>query len=167
MLTLNTISSPGASKDRTRRGRGVSAGKGRTGGRGTKGQKARKSGNVRPGFEGGQTPLYRRLPKVGFKNTVGLLERAAINVADLERLDPAVAKEVTLESLKKAGLARRTDVRLSILGAGELTKAFTVKAHKITPSAKDKIEKAGGTVEVVAPPQSRPRGVKKPVQTTA
>ena len=148
MLRLNNLKrQPGTGKNTKRRGRGTASGQGETAGRGHKGQKARKSGGTRPGFEGGQTPLYRRLPKIGFKNP-GRRETAIMNMSDLERLDPSI-KEVTLEALKEAGRVRSKAEKLAVLGNGELTRALTVKAHRVSASAKEKISKAGGSSEVL------------------
>lgn len=153
MLRLNTIKAqPGAHKKRQRLGRGVGTGRGRTSTKGHKGQTARKGDNARIGFEGGQMPVYRRLPKSGFKN-IFARSQAEVNVADLERLDGVT--EVTPESLKKAKLVKGRYDRLVVLGSGELTKSLTVKAHRVTASAKEKIEKAGGSVELIPIPGSK------------
>ncbi|MFZ9595059.1 MAG: 50S ribosomal protein L15 [Bdellovibrionia bacterium] len=152
MLRLNTIKAqPGSTTKRKRLGRGSGSGLGQTAGKGDKGQLARSGGSVRPGFEGGQMPLYRRVPKRGFKS----LTRRAIailNVGDLDRLDPKVVGEVTLESLKAISVLKGQYDRLSILGTGEVTQAWVVKAHKVTPSAQEKIVKAGGRVELLPIP---------------
>jgi large subunit ribosomal protein L15 len=152
MLRLNTIKAqPGATQKRKRLGRGSGSGLGPTAGKGDKGQLARSGGKVRAGFEGGQMPLYRRIPKRGFKN-FSRRSIAEINVQDLERLDASKVKEVTLETLVQAGLVKGRHDRLNILGTGALTKAFSVKAHKITASAQEKITKAGGKVEILSVP---------------
>jgi large subunit ribosomal protein L15 len=152
MLRLNTITAqPGATKKRKRLGRGSGSGHGPTAGKGDKGQLARSGGSVRPGFEGGQMPLYRRIPKRGFTSFTRRAI-AEVNVQDLERLNPAEVKEVSLETLAKAGLVKGRHDRLNILGTGTLTKAFTVKAHKVTPAAAEKITKAGGKVEILSVP---------------
>ena len=151
MLRLNNIKAqPGAHRNTKRLGRGPASGQGGTSGKGHKGQKARKSGQVRPGFEGGQTPLYRRLPKRGFKN-FARRESAVLNVGDLETLDKAM-KEVSLETLRAAGLIAGRCEKLAILGDGELTRPVLVKAHKLSESAKEKIAKAGGTAELIPVP---------------
>ena len=149
MLKLNTIKAqPGAATSRKRLGRGSGSGLGPTAGKGDKGQLQRSGGSVRPGFEGGQMPLYRRVPKRGFKN-FARRSNAVVNVRELEKLNASEVKEITLESLAAAGLVKGRHDRLSILGTGELTKAFIVKAHRISPSAQEKITKAGGKVELL------------------
>jgi len=150
MLRLNNIhAQPGAHRNTKRLGRGPASGQGGTSGKGHKGQKARKSGQVRPGFEGGQTPLYRRLPKRGFKN-FARRESAVLNVGDLESLGSM--KEVSLETLRAAGLVAGRCEKLAILGDGDLTRPLLVKAHKLSESAKEKIAKAGGTAELIPVP---------------
>ena len=131
--------------DNFRRGRGHGSGNGKTAGKGHKGQKAR-SGATRPGFEGGQMPLYRRLPKRGFKNR-NTKDIIAINVDVLNRFEDGA--EVTLESLLASGAVSRLGDGVKILGNGELTKKLTVKVSAVSESAKAKIEAAGGTVEVI------------------
>jgi len=147
-MKLNEVTSSGNAKA-YRKGRGAGSGNGKTAGRGHKGQKARSGGGVRPGFEGGQMPLYRRLPKRGFNNKRFALAYIEVNVSDLEKL--ADGTEVTAESLAEAGIITLPKVNdgVKILGNGELTKKLTVKAAKFTASAKEKIEKAGGTAEEV------------------
>jgi len=157
MLTLNTIKAhPGATHKRKRLGRGSGSGHGPTAGKGDKGQLARSGGSVRPGFEGGQMPLYRRIPKRGFKN-IDRRTQAVLNLTDLERLDPKSMKEVSLESLVASNFVKGRFDRLTILGNGELTKGFQIKAHRVSPSAKTKIEKAGGTVTLLPIPGAAPR----------
>jgi large subunit ribosomal protein L15 len=152
MLRLNNIiPRPGATQKRKRLGRGSGSGLGQTAGKGDKGQLARSGGTSRPGFEGGQMPLYRRIPKRGFTSFTRRAI-AVINVADLERLDTKSVKEVSLETLGQARVVKGRHERLTVLGTGELTKAFTVKAHKVSPSAQEKIKKAGGTVEILPVP---------------
>ena len=131
--------------DNFRRGRGHGSGNCKTAGKGHKGQKAR-SGATRPGFEGGQKPLYRRLPKRGFKNR-NTKDIIAINVDVLNRFEDGA--EVTLESLLASGAVSRLGDGVKILGNGELTKKLTVKVSAVSESAKAKIEAAGGTVEVI------------------
>ena len=147
-MKLNEMTSAGNVKA-YRKGRGPGSGNGKTSGRGHKGQNARSGGGVRPGFEGGQMPLYRRLPKRGFNNKRFALAYIEVNVSDLEKL--ADGTEVTAESLAEAGIITLPKVNdgVKILGNGELTKKLTVKAAKFTASAKEKIEKAGGTAEEV------------------
>jgi large subunit ribosomal protein L15 len=152
MLKLNTIKAqPGSVQKRKRLGRGPGSGLGQTSGKGDKGQLARSGGHVRPGFEGGQMPLYRRVPKRGFKN-FARRSNAIVNVSDLETLNAAQVKEVSMESLIGANLVKGRHDRLTILGTGELTKAFIVKAHRVSPSAQEKITKAGGKVELIPMP---------------
>ena len=129
-----------------RKGRGTGTGNGKTAGRGHKGQKAR-SGVKHAGFEGGQMPLARRLPKVGFNN-IFATQYAIINVADLEAAFEA-GEVVDTEALKAKGLVKKTLDGVKVLGNGELTKALTVKAAAYSASAKEKIEKAGGKAEVM------------------
>ena len=131
--------------DNFRRGRGHGSGNGKTAGKGHKGQKAR-SGAPRIGFEGGQMPLYRRLPKRGFKNR-NSLEIIAINVSALERFENGT--EVTPEVLLQEGVISKIADGVKILGCGELTKKLTVKVNAFSASAKEKIENAGGTAEVI------------------
>mgnify|MGYP000782668514 CR=1 FL=1 len=130
-----------------RKGRGHATGNGKTAGRGHKGQKARSGGKVRIGFEGGQMPLARRLPKVGFNN-IFATQYAIVNVADLEAAFEA-GEVVDTEALKAKGLVKKTLDGVKVLGNGELTKALTVKAAAYSASAKEKIEKAGGKAEVM------------------
>ena len=137
-----------------RLGRGPGSGKGDTSGRGHKGQRARKSGNVRPGYEGGQTPLYRRLPKRGFRNIFSK-DYITINVSQLDTLS---LNEVNLEDLKKNRIVKGKASLLKILGDGEISKAITVNAHKFTRTAKEKIEKAGGKAQ---PIERKPAPIKR------
>lgn len=138
----------GANKSRKRVGRGMSSGFGKTSGRGHDGQKSRSGGGVRPGFEGGQTQLFRRLPKRGFTN-IFAREYAIINIDDLNRFEEGV--EVTPEALIEAGIVKRSKAKsgIKVLGNGEITKKITVKAHKFSESAVEKIEAAGGKIEVI------------------
>ncbi len=135
----------GSTKKAYRKGRGAGSGNGKTAGRGHKGQWARSGGGVRPGFEGGQMPLARRLPKRGFNNIFGTTY-AAVNVSALERFENGT--EVTTELLETGIISKALD-GVKILGNGELTKNLTVKAAAFSASAKEKIEKAGGKVEVI------------------
>ena len=127
-------------------GRGIGSGVGKTSGRGNKGQKARSGGGVRPGFEGGQMPLYRRLPKRGFTN-IFAKKYVAVNVEVLDKFNDG--DEVTAESLLEKGIISKTLDGVKLLGRGEVTKKLTVKVAKISESAKEKIEKAGGKAEVI------------------
>ena len=131
--------------DNFRRGRGHGSGNGKTAGKGHKGQKAR-SGATRPGFEGGQMPLYRRIPKIGFKNR-NTKEIVAINVSALERFENDTV--VTVETLLETGIVKNPRDGVKILGDGELTKKLTVKVDAFSEGAKAKIEALGGTCEVI------------------
>ena len=131
--------------DNFRRGRGHGSGNGKTAGKGHKGQKAR-SGAPRPGFEGGQMPLYRRLPKRGFTNR-NSKDIVAINISDLERFRSG--STVTIEKMVESGLIKNTRDGVKILGNGEFTKKLNVQANAFSASAKEKIEALGGTVEVI------------------
>ncbi|NLV57744.1 MAG: 50S ribosomal protein L15 [Clostridiales bacterium] len=128
-----------------RLGRGVGSGLGKTSGKGHKGAKARSGGGKRPGFEGGQMPLYRRVPKKGFTN-IFRTEYATVNVGQLEIFDNGAT--VTVEMLKEAGLVKKTLAGVKVLGNGDLTKKITVQAAKFTKSAQEKIEALGGKAEV-------------------
>lgn len=136
----------GARHTRKRKGQGIGSGLGKTAGRGQKGQNSRSGGGVRPGFEGGQIPLFQRLPKRGFKN-VNRKEYAVINVSDLNRFENG--SEVTVETLIKEGLVNKTYDGVKVLGNGTLEKKLTVKASKFSASAEAAIKNAGGTVEVI------------------
>ncbi|BDF57604.1 50S ribosomal protein L15 [Christensenellaceae bacterium] len=136
----------GAKKSPKRVGRGCGSGLGKTSARGQKGQKSRSGGGVRPGFEGGQMPLARRLPKRGFTN-IFAKEYATINVADLEKFDDGAV--VDFEILLGSGLISKASDGLKVLGNGELKKKLTVKAAKFTKTAEQKITAAGGSIEVV------------------
>ncbi len=137
---------PGSKKARTRVGRGLGSGLGKTAGKGHKGQNARAGGGVRPGFEGGQMPIYRRLPKRGFYNKFAK-EYAEVNVAQLNRFeDGAVVDPV---ALIESGILKNVRDGVRILGNGEITKALTVIANGFTKSAEEKIKAAGGKVEVI------------------
>ena len=132
--------------DNFRRGRGHGSGNGKTAGKGHKGQKARSGGSIRPGFEGGQTALARRIPKRGFNN-IFATKYAVINVSDLEMFNDGIT--VDAELLKASGLIKKELDGIKVLGNGELTKNLTVKAAKFSAAAKEKIEKAGGKAEVM------------------
>ena len=136
----------GSVKSSFRTGRGAGSGNGKTAGKGHKGQNARSGGGVRPGFEGGQLPLYRKLPKRGFKNRFAV-NYAIVNVDSLNVFENGAV--VDLEALKAARLVRKELDGLKILGSGELTKALTVKATVFSAAAKEKIEAAGGKIEEV------------------
>ena len=136
----------GSTKAPKRVGRGHGSGTGKTAGKGHKGQKARSGGGVRPGFEGGQMPLYRRLPKRGFHNKFAN-NFVEVNLKDLERFDANA--EITAEVLKEAGVISKICDGIVILGNGEITKPLTIKAKKFTKSAEEKIVAAGGKVQVI------------------
>ena len=137
----------GSTKARKRIGRGPASGQGKTAGKGHKGQKARAGRGMRPGFEGGQMPLQRRVPKRGFNN-IFRTEMAIVNVAALEANYDAGAV-VTIDSLIEKGLVKKVLDGVKVLGYGELSKALTVQANAISESAKQKIEAAGGKIEVI------------------
>jgi large subunit ribosomal protein L15 len=139
-------SAEGSRHVRNRVGRGTSSGNGKTAGRGQKGQKARSGGGVRLGFEGGQTPLFRRLPKRGFTN-VNRKEYAVINLDLLNRFEDGT--EVTPVTLVEAGLVKIEKAGIKVLGNGELTKKLTVKAAKFSKAAEEAIVAAGGSIEVI------------------
>ncbi|AKP45543.1 50S ribosomal protein L15 [Bacillus smithii] len=136
----------GARKKRNRVGRGIGSGNGKTSGRGQKGQNARSGGGVRLGFEGGQTPLYRRLPKRGFTN-INRKEYAIVNLEALNRFEDGT--EVTPELLIKTGVVSKEKAGIKILAKGAIEKKLTVKAHKFSSAAKEAIEAAGGKAEVI------------------
>ena len=129
-----------------RKGRGPGTGNGKTAGKGHKGQNARSGGGVRPGFEGGQMPIYRRLPKRGFTN-IFAKQYVTVNVEALDKFEKGA--EVTAELLKEMGIISKVKDGIKILGRGEITKPLTVKAAKFTESAASKIEAAGGKAEVI------------------
>ena len=135
----------GATTSAKRLGRGVGSGLGKTSGKGHKGAKARSGGGKRPGFEGGQMPLYRRVPKKGFTN-IFRTEYATVNVGQLEIFDNGAT--VTVDTLKEAGLVKKTLAGVKILGNGDLTKKITVEAARFSQAAKEKIEALGGKAEV-------------------
>jgi large subunit ribosomal protein L15 len=146
-MKLHELSpAPGSVKEVKRIGRGHGSGQGKTAGKGHKGQNARSGGGVRPGFEGGQTTLARRIPKRGFNN-IFRTEYATVNVSDLEKFVDGTV--VDAELLKASGLIKKELDGVKILGNGELTKNLTVKAAKFSAAAKEKIEKAGGKAEVM------------------
>ena len=136
----------GSKTSKKRIGRGIGSGLGKTSGKGHKGQNARSGGGVRPGFEGGQMPLFRRIPKRGFKN-INSKEYTEVTLAMLENLENGT--EVTVDSLLELGLIRKANDGIVVLGNGELSKKLTVKAARVTKNAEAKIVAAGGKVEVV------------------
>ena len=147
-MKLHTLApNEGATKERKRLGRGVGSGTGKTSGKGHKGQNARSGGGVRPGFEGGQLPLFRRLPKRGFSNAPFKVRYATINLSDLNRFEDGAL--VTPEILKEIGLVKNQLDGIKVLGNGTLEKKVNVKAHKFSSVAKEEIEKMGGKAEVI------------------
>src|SRR5687767_2503029 len=146
---------PGSTRERKRVGRGRSSGTGKTSGRGHKGLKARSGGGARPGFEGGQMPLYRRLPKRGFTPHGGKTEYAIVNVKDLAARF-AAGSVVDPDALAGAGLIKKSGRdTVKVLGDGDVGHALTVRAHRVSESARRKVEAAGGQVEVIS---ARPKG---------
>lgn len=144
-MELGNIKSAAKKETRKRVGRGIGSGLGKTSGRGHKGQKARSGGGVRRGFEGGQTPLYRRLPKRGFKN----IHAKTYTEVTLTMLNKATTNEVTAESLIKDGIISKANDGIVVLGTGKLEKKLSVKANRFTNSAAKSIEAAGGKAEVI------------------
>ena len=144
-MELNELKPAQKNRTRTRVGRGIGSGLGKTSGRGHKGQKARSGGGVRRGFEGGQTPLYRRLPKRGFTN----IHAKDYTEVTLTMLNKATTDEVTAESLIKDGIISKEKDGIVILATGKLEKKLTVKAVRFTKAAKEKIEALGGKAEVI------------------
>jgi len=151
-IGLNNLKAPaGATHKKKRVGRGPGSGLGKTSGRGNKGQKSRSGYSAKRGFEGGQMPLHRRLPKRGFTN-IFKREWAEVNLDRLEELFEAGAN-VTLEALVEHGLVRKSlRDSVAVLGKGDLSKSLTISAHRFSESAKKKIEAAGGKAEIIAPP---------------
>ena len=147
-MKLNTMHpAEGATETRKRIGRGIGSGNGKTAGKGHKGQNARSGGGVRPGFEGGQLPLYRRLPKRGFSNAKFKVRYATINLSDLNRFEDGAV--VTPELLKEMGLVKNQLDGIKVLGNGTLNKKLTVKAHNFSTRAQAEIERLGGKIEVM------------------
>jgi len=147
VMRLNSLSpAPGARKNAKRVGRGIGSGNGKTAGRGHKGQKSRSGGKVKPGFEGGQMPLQRRVPKRGFTN-IFRTEYQIVNIKNLNQF-PADS-EVNLETLRSAGLIKKKRVPVKLLGHGELDRPLKIAVHKCTKSAKERVEKAGGQVQII------------------
>ena len=144
-MKLDELTPAQSTKSRTRVGRGIGSGLGKTSGRGHKGQKARSGGGVRRGFEGGQTPLYRRLPKRGFIN----IHAKTYTEVTLTMLNKATTEEVTAESLIADGIISKANDGIVILATGNLEKKLAVKANRFTKAAKEKIEALGGKTEVI------------------
>jgi large subunit ribosomal protein L15 len=144
-MDLHTLKPNHGAKHRVKRlGCGESSGHGKTSGKGHKGQKARSGGSIRLGFEGGQMPLHRKMPKRGFNNAEFKTRYAVVNVSDLERFDAGTTIDETM--LRAAGLVRGTIDGVKILGDGELSKKLSVNVTKVTGAAREKIEKAGGSI---------------------
>ena len=157
-----------SAKDKKRVGRGIGSGYGKTAGRGTKGQNARTGGGVRPGFEGGQNPLAKRLPKKRGFVALNHTQYQVVNLDGLERLQAGAIADTA--ALAAAGLIKKSGDRVKLLSRGELTKKLTVKVHACSAAAKAAVEAAGGTVEVekfVAAPSKKATRPKKPEQETA
>lgn len=143
-LRLNELApAEGAKREHRRLGRGIGSGVGKTGGRGIKGQKSRKSGGVRPGFEGGQTAIYRRLPKFGFTSQIAL-KTAEVRLSELNKVESDI---ISLETLKEANVVRKDMLRARIILSGEISRAFTVQGVALTKGAQAAIEAAGGKIE--------------------
>jgi len=156
-MNLSNLRAPKkANRNKKRIGRGMGSGTGKTSGRGHKGQGSRSGSSLMRGFEGGQMPLHRRLPKRGFTN----IFRTEYSVVNLDRLAEAGEKDLTLEKMAALGLLKKRNELVKILGSGELKVALTVHAHKFSKSAQEKIEKAGGKVVVVGgdDAESKPAG---------
>ncbi len=146
-MRLHELSPVAGSRQKpTRKGQGLGSGLGKTAGRGHKGQKARSGGSVRRGFEGGQMPLYRRIPKRGFTNVLRE-EMAIVNIRDLNRLDAGT--EVTPEVLYQEGIVRKRSLKIKLLGNGEIDRPLFVKVHGASKGAVEKVAAAGGKVEVI------------------
>ncbi|HEY2004748.1 MAG TPA: 50S ribosomal protein L15 [Candidatus Saccharimonadia bacterium] len=157
---LNISSTP----DRKRVGRGIGSGYGKTAGRGTKGQNARTGGGVRPGFEGGQNPLAKRLPKKRGFAPLSRVEYQVVNLGELDRLNDGAAVDVSV--LAGAGLIKHADRRVKLLARGELSKKLTVKVHAASAAAKAAVEKAGGTLELVEAPKTPAKKATRPEKTS-
>lgn len=147
MKLHNLKPAPGSTSEKIRKGRGTATGRGKTAGRGENGQKARTGGGVRLGFEGGQMPLIRRIPKRGFSNYPFKEEAVAVNLDKLAVF--AAGAEVTLEALKEKGIIKNKVTNVKLLANGEIKNALTIKLPKVSKAAKEKIEAAGGTIQEV------------------
>lgn len=164
MLKLNNIhAQPGSITVKKRLGRGPGSGLGQTSGKGDKGQLARAGGHSRPGFEGGQMPLYRRVPKRGFKS-ISKRNYLLLNLSDLERIGNLGVGEISLESLEKTKFLKGRYDRLAVLGKGELSRSLSIKAHRISASAKDAIVRVGGSAEILQVPGTQGKKKKKAVR---
>ncbi|MFC0444141.1 50S ribosomal protein L15 [Pseudidiomarina halophila] len=143
-MFLNSISpAPGAKTSKKRLGRGIGSGLGKTGGRGHKGQKSRSGGSVKPGFEGGQMPIQRRLPKFGFTSRKSFVT-AEVNLAEIAKV---AGDTVNMASLKEAGLIRNDILHVKVIKSGEISRAVSVQGIKVTKGAREAIEAAGGKIE--------------------
>lgn len=147
-MRLHNLIKSGGTQKRKRIGRGEGGGHGKTSGRGHKGQRSRSGYSLRPGFESGHVPLYRKLPKRGFSNFRFRTEYALVNLDDLERVE---ATDIDRNVLVASGLVRSSSKLVKILGDGEISRAINISADKFSATAKEKIEKAGGTVNVAEP----------------
>jgi large subunit ribosomal protein L15 len=145
-MNLSDLKAPKGNKKRKRVGRGESSGLGKTCGKGHKGQKSRSGAKISPGFEGGQMPLQRRLPKKGFSNAKFKVRYNTVNVKDLARYDPGT--EITPDVLRDGGVVKKSGP-IKLLSMGDLSGAYTIKLHRVSAAAKEKIEAAGGTVEEI------------------
>ena len=147
-MKLHTLRpAPGSNREPIRKGRGTASGRGKTAGRGQDGQKSRSGGGVRPGFEGGQMPLTRRVPKRGFSNSPFRKEYAVVNLDKLEVFESN--ETITIGLLKEKGIVKNKYSTVKILGDGEISKALTVKVDKVSKSAQEKILAAGGSIEEI------------------
>lgn len=155
---------PGARKKRKRVGRGPASGTGKTSGRGHKGQQSRSGHSTRPGFEGGQMPLHRRLPKRGFNHT----NRRPVAIVNVDTLDKVFdsGAEVTAEAIIEKGLAAQRRGGVKVLGRGDVTKRIALKVQAVSPGARQKIEAAGGSVELIGNAAQEPRGQAKTAAAT-
>lgn len=145
-MKLNELQfTPGSKKDATRVGRGMASGKGKTSTRGHKGQNSRSGGGVRPGFEGGQTPLFRRLPKVGFTS----LNRKEYFIINLDKIDSIKLNEINHDTLFEKKLIKNKNTLIKVLGNGKINGAIKVKVNKVSKAAEKAIKDAGGTIEVI------------------
>ncbi len=174
MIRLHNLRPRPGAKHRTKRlGIGESSGHGKTSGKGHKGQKARSGGSIRLGFEGGQMPLIRRLPKRGFNNAAFHKTYAVVNLDDLNQFE--AGSSINEQMLRESNMVRGKVAGLKILGRGELNHGLTIEAHKVSDAARAKIEKAGGTVNLIAPreafgprhPEKAPKNVPAPAAPKA
>ena len=166
MMRLHNIRPrPGSKHRRKRLGQGESSGHGKTSGRGGKGQTARSGSSIRIGFEGGQMPLIRRIPKRGFNNARFAVRYIAVNLESLNRFDDGAT--VDEAALRQSGLANGRETRVKILGGGDLTRKLTVKAHAFSAAARAKIEKLGGACQIIEIKRTDQRDKKEPAKEAA